>query len=99
MGLAVSQAHRAPVQHGNLVARSADFHRFTLRVNSVALVDVVNTISKPHAAVTAVSLHRIDCFACASGFHAFGSNLPAGFVGGGLAVLERQSVVILEFED
>lgn len=79
--------------------RSADLHRFALRADAVALVDVVDPISKPHAAITVISLYRVDCFACALGFHAFGSNLPAGFVGDGLAVLERQPVVILELED
>lgn len=98
-GLAVSQPHCAPVQHGDLIARSADFHCFALCVDAVALVNVVDTIGKPHAAVAAVGFDRIDCFACALGFHAFGSNLPAGFVGDGLAVFERQPVVILELED
>jgi len=77
----------------------ANFERLALRVYSVALVDVVDTISEPHAAVAVVSLDSVDCFSCGLALYAFGGYLPAAFVGDRLASLERQPVIIAELED
>ena len=63
------------------------------------LVDVVYTISKPHAAVAVISLYGIDCLACCLALYAFGGYLPTAFVGDGLASLERQPVVVVKLED
>ena len=50
-GLAVSQAHRAPVEDGNLIASAPDFHCFALRIYPVAAVDVVDAVREPDPAI------------------------------------------------
>ena len=96
MTSAVSQGHVAPAQHRDLIVSLADFECFALRVHAVALVDVVDAVGKPHAAVAIVSLDSVDCFPCGLALYALGGNLPAGFVGDGLAVFKGQAVVVSE---
>lgn len=97
--LAVCKIHFAPTQNRDLVMRSANFQGFPLGLGAVALVDVVDAVGVPHAAVTAVSLDCVDGLAGAGGFDALGGNLPAGLVGGALTALESQAVVLFEVQN
>ena len=96
MTSAVGQGHVVPAQHRDLIVSLADFQRLALRVHAVTLVDVVHAFTVPHAAVAIVSLDSVDCLACRLALYAFGGNLPAGFVGDGLAVFKGQAVVVSE---
>jgi len=96
MSLAVSQAHVVPTKHRDLIVRLADCESLALCVNTLALVDVVNTISEPHAAVALVSFDGVDCFSCVRGLDAFGCNLPARFVSDTLSIFQRQPVIVLK---
>jgi len=97
--LTICQIHFAPTQHRNLIVGPADFQRFPLRVYAVAFVDVVDTTSKPHSAVTVVILDCVDRFSCGVALNALGGNLPAGFVSNYFTSLKRQAVIVFQFQD
>ena len=92
--LAVGQGHLAPVKHADLITSPADLQGFPLRVDAVALVDVVDTAGEPDPAVAAVGLNRVNGLAIRAALDAFGGDLPAGLVGDGLAVLESEAVIL-----
>jgi len=99
LGLAICQPHSAPAQDTNLITGPADFQRFTLCVYAVAAVDEIGILEIPNTTVAAICFDRVDSFARRATLHAFGSNLPTAFVSDGLAVLERQPVVIFQLEN
>ena len=97
--LAVSQIPARPAIYADLIARLADFKCLLLGLYSLGLVNIIDAVRKPHTAVSAEVLNRIDSFAGGLTFNAIGSDLPAGLVIDLLAMFEGQTVVFSELEN
>ena len=97
--LAVSQIAARPAIYADLIARLADFKRLLLGLHSLGLVNIIDAIRKPHTAVSAEVLNRIDSFAGGLTFNAIGSDLLAGLVPDNLAMFEGQTVIFSELEN
>ena len=97
--LAIGKIPARPAIYADLIARLADFKRLLLGLHSLGLVNIIDAVRKPHTAVSAEALNRIDSFAGGLTFNAIGSDLPAGLVVDLLAMFESQTVVFSELEN
>ena len=97
--LAIGQIPARPAIYADLIARLADFKRLLLGLNSLGLVDIVDAIREPDAAISAEVLDRVNGLACGLTFHAVGSDLPAGLVVDFLAIFKGHAVVFSELDD
>ena len=97
--LAIGKIPARPAIYADLIARLADFKCLLLGLYSLGLVNIIDAVRKPHTAVSAEVLNRIDSFAGGLTFNAIGSDLPAGLVVDLLAMFEGQTVVFSELED
>ena len=93
---AVRQGLVTPAENGDLVMRLADRQRFVLRIDAETMIDIVNAIFKPDAAVAAQPPHFVNCDLRAGRFDAIVGNLPAGLIVDDLASFERQTVAVGE---
>ena len=97
--LAIGKIPARPAIYADLIARLADFKRLLLGLHSLGLVNIIDAVRKPHTAVSAEVLNRIDSFAGGLTFNAIGSDLPAGLVVDLLAMFEGQAVIFSELEN
>lgn len=97
--LAVSKIPARPAIYADLIARLADFKRLLLGLHSFGLVNIIDAVREPNAAVAAIFLDRIDSFAGGLTFNAISGDLPAGLVVDLLAMFEGQTVIFSEFEN
>lgn len=97
--LAIGEIPARPAIYADLITRLADFKRLLLGLNSLGLVDIVDAIREPDAAVSAEVLDRIDSFAGGLTLHAIGGDLPAGLVIDFLAIFKGHAVVFSELDD
>ena len=97
--LAIGKIPARPAIYADLIARLADFKRLLLGLHSLGLVNIIDAVRKPHTAVSAEVLNRIDSFAGGLTFNAIGSDLPAGLVVDLLAMFEGQTVIFSELTD
>jgi hypothetical protein len=97
--LAPHQTQITPPQDALLIAGSADLECFALRADSVALVYIVDTATKPHAAVSAIGFNRFNCFAGVRCFDALCGYLPACFILDFVAFFESDAIVFGELAD
>ena len=97
--LAIGKIPARPAIYADLIARLADFKRLLLGLHSLGLVNIIDAVRKPHTAVSAEVLNRIDSFAGGLTFNAIGSDLPAGLVVDLLAMFEGQTVIFSELEN
>ena len=97
--LAVSQIPARPAIYADLIARLADFKRLLLGLHSLGLVNIINAVRKPHAAVAAIFLDRVNGFAGGLTFNAISGDLPAGLVIDLLAMFKGQTVIFSELEN
>lgn len=95
----IHKSHIAPTEHGDLIASAPNLKGFALGVDSVALVDVINTIGEPYATVAAVCLNCVDGLARIASLYALGGNLIAALVDNGRAVLKSETIIVSEFEN
>ena len=79
------------------MAGAPDLQRLALGTHAVALVDVVDAFTVPHAAVTFVGSYCDDSRFGSSAFNTFGSDLIARFVSDEFATLEGQTVIVGKF--
>ena len=70
-----------------------------LGLHSLGLVNIIDAIRKPHTAVSAEVLNRIDSFAGGLTFNAIGSDLLGGLVVDLLAMFKGQAVIFSELEN
>ena len=97
--LAIGKIPARPAIYADLIARLADFKRLLLGLHSLGLVNIIDAVRKPHTAVSAEVLNRIDSFAGGLTFNAIGSDLPAGLVVDLLAMFEGQAVIFSELKN
>jgi hypothetical protein len=78
---------------------TTDGQCLSLGVHSETVVNVVDAIFQPDAAVAAHGSNRLDGFFCTLGFDAVVGYLPAALVGYDFAILQSQAIVVGEFAD
>ena len=94
--LAVGEIPARPAIYADLIARLANFKRLLLGLHPLGLVNIIDAVRKPHTAVSAEVLNRVDSFAGGLALNAVGSDLPAGLVVDFLTIFEGHAVVIGE---